>query len=84
MAKRKVIITVAQTGNFQGKAQNPNLPEQPAEVIQSAYECYNAGAAIVHIHAPNKEVTGSVNRLPSFITCGNKATQTMRAMQMGV
>lgn len=53
--KRKVIITVAQTGNFQGKAQNPNLPEQPHEVIQSAYECYNAGAAVVHIHARNKE-----------------------------
>ena len=53
--KRKVIITVAQTGNFQGKAQNPNLPEQPSEVIQSAYECYNAGASIVHIHARNKE-----------------------------
>jgi len=51
--KRKVIITVAQTGNFQGKAQNPNLPEQPAEVIQSAYDCYNAGASIVHIHARN-------------------------------
>ncbi|MDR0491297.1 MAG: 3-keto-5-aminohexanoate cleavage protein [Oscillospiraceae bacterium] len=53
--KRKVIITVAQTGNFQGKAQNPNLPEQPAEVIQSAYDCFNAGAAICHIHARNKE-----------------------------
>ena len=53
--KRKVIITVAQTGNFQGKAQNPNLPEQPSEVIQSAYDCYNAGASIVHIHARNKE-----------------------------
>ncbi|MCL2226766.1 MAG: 3-keto-5-aminohexanoate cleavage protein [Oscillospiraceae bacterium] len=53
--KRKVIITVAQTGNFQGKAQNPGLPEQPGEVIQSAYECYNAGASIVHIHARNKE-----------------------------
>ena len=54
-SKRKIIITVAQTGNFQGKAQNPNLPEQPAEIIQSAYDCYNAGAAIVHIHARNKE-----------------------------
>ena len=53
--KRKVIITVAQTGNFQGKAQNPNLPEQPSEVIQSAYDCYNAGASIVHIHARDKE-----------------------------
>ncbi len=50
-SKRKVIITVAQTGNFQGKAANPNLPEQPPEIVSSAYDCYNAGAAIVHIHA---------------------------------
>lgn len=55
MAKRKVILTVAQTGNFQGKAQNPGLPEQPDEIIQSAYDCYNAGATIVHCHARNKE-----------------------------
>ena len=47
MAKRKVILTVAQTGNFQGKAQNPGLPEQPDEIIQSAFDCYNAGATIV-------------------------------------
>ncbi len=55
MAKRKVILTVAQTGNFQGKAQNPGLPEQPDEIIASAYDCYNAGATIVHCHARNKE-----------------------------
>ena len=54
-AKRKVILTVAQTGNFQGKDANPNLPEQPDEIIQSAYDCYNAGASVVHIHARNKE-----------------------------
>jgi 3-keto-5-aminohexanoate cleavage enzyme len=52
--KRKVIITVAQTGNFQGKAANPGLPEQPSEIISSAYDCYNAGAAIVHVHARDK------------------------------
>jgi len=52
---RKVIVTVAQTGNFQGKAQNPNLPEQPHEIIQSAYDCFNAGAAIVHVHARDTE-----------------------------
>ncbi len=52
--KRKVIITVAQTGNFQGKAANPSLPEQPSEVVSSAYDCYNAGAAIVHVHARDK------------------------------
>jgi 3-keto-5-aminohexanoate cleavage enzyme len=59
MAKRKVIITVAQTGNFQGKAANPNLPEQPDEIVSSAYDCNNAGAAIVHIHARDKQGNSS-------------------------
>ncbi len=54
-AKRRVIITVAQTGNFQGKSANPNLPEQPSEIVSSAYDCYNAGAAIVHVHARDKQ-----------------------------
>ena len=57
--KRKIILTVAQTGNFQGKAQNPNLPEQPNEIIQSAYDCYNAGASVIHIHARDKEGNSS-------------------------
>lgn len=59
MAKRKVIITVAQTGNFQGKDANPALPEQPAEIISSAYDCYNAGASIVHIHARDRQGNSS-------------------------
>ena len=54
MAK-KVIITVAQTGAFHGKNVNPNLPEQPHEIVASAYDCYNAGASIVHIHTRDKE-----------------------------
>jgi 3-keto-5-aminohexanoate cleavage enzyme len=52
---RKVIITCALTGAFQGKEANPNLPIQPAEIIQSAHEAYNAGASIAHIHARDKE-----------------------------
>ncbi len=52
---RKVIITVAQTGAFQGKEANPNIPLTPQEIGDSAYECYNAGAAVVHIHARDKE-----------------------------
>ncbi len=52
---RKVIVTAALTGAFHGKEANPNLPEQPDEIAQSAYECYNAGAAIVHLHARDKE-----------------------------
>lgn len=51
---RKVIVTCALTGAFQGKAQCPGLPEQPDEIAQSAYEAYNEGASIVHIHARDK------------------------------
>jgi 3-keto-5-aminohexanoate cleavage enzyme len=50
----KVIITVAQTGALVSKQINPNLPEQPEEIIRSAHACYNEGAAIVHIHAKDK------------------------------
>ena len=55
MATRKIIITVAQTGAFHGKEANPNIPLTPQEIADSAYDCYNAGAAIVHIHARDKE-----------------------------
>ena len=57
----KLIITVAQTGGFHGKEANPALPEQPDEIIRSAYDCYNAGAAIVHIHAREKDGTVSAD-----------------------
>lgn len=50
----KIIITVAPTSNFQGKEANPNLPIQPDEVAQAVYDCYNAGAAVVHLHARDK------------------------------
>jgi 3-keto-5-aminohexanoate cleavage enzyme len=51
----KVIITVAQTGALVNKDMNPNVPEQPDEIITSANECFNEGAAIVHIHARDKK-----------------------------
>jgi 3-keto-5-aminohexanoate cleavage enzyme len=50
----KVIITAALNGAFVSKEMNPNVPEQPDEIGRAALECYNAGAAIVHIHARDK------------------------------
>ncbi|OGA17000.1 MAG: hypothetical protein A3H32_18700 [Betaproteobacteria bacterium RIFCSPLOWO2_02_FULL_63_19] len=47
----KLIITAALTGGFHGKEANSNLPEQPDEIAQAAYDCFQAGAAIVHLHA---------------------------------
>ena len=52
---RKVIITVSLTGGVQTKADNPNLPEQPDEIAEDAYNCFNEGASIAHFHARNKE-----------------------------
>jgi 3-keto-5-aminohexanoate cleavage enzyme len=59
----KLIITVAQTGGIHGKSANPALPEQPDEIAQSAYECYNAGASVCHIHVRDKQgrSTGDLN-----------------------
>lgn len=55
----KLIITAALTGGVHDKSANPNLPEQPDEIIEQALECAAAGAAIVHCHArlPNGRPT---------------------------
>lgn len=50
----KVIVTCALTGAQQGKEANPNLPEQPREIVEQALDAARAGAAIVHIHARDK------------------------------
>jgi len=51
MTMNRVMVTCALTGAQQGKEANPNLPEQPDEIIAQAVDAWNAGAAILHIHA---------------------------------
>jgi 3-keto-5-aminohexanoate cleavage enzyme len=51
-----LIVTVAITGGVQGKEVSPFLPESPEEQAESTYECYQAGASIVHIHARNPAI----------------------------
>ncbi len=55
----KVIVTVAPTGGMASKAQNPNLPTQPAEIAESVHKSWQAGAAIAALHArrPDDEAT---------------------------
>ncbi|MCS7138048.1 MAG: 3-keto-5-aminohexanoate cleavage protein [Candidatus Caldarchaeum sp.] len=55
-----LIISAALTGGLHGKEANPALPETPEEQAQAAYECYKAGASIVHIHARDP-ATGYAN-----------------------
>lgn len=51
----KVIITVATTGGVvANREKNPNIPEQPDEIVQAVYDSWNAGASILHLHARDK------------------------------
>jgi 3-keto-5-aminohexanoate cleavage enzyme len=45
-----VIITAAIAGAELTRDQQPNLPISPQEIISAAVECYEAGAAIIHLH----------------------------------
>ena len=51
----KVIVTAALNGAFVTKGMNPAVPEQPHEIARAARECYDAGAAIVHVHARDEQ-----------------------------
>lgn len=56
---QKLIITAALTGGLHGKETNPALPEQPDEIIADALACYEAGAAIVHLHGRDRTGRGT-------------------------
>ncbi len=52
----KIIITCALTGGVPTRdktkpSYTPFVPITPEEIAESAYSCYNAGAAVVHVHA---------------------------------
>jgi 3-keto-5-aminohexanoate cleavage enzyme len=48
-------VCCAISGGIQGKEANPNLPETAEEQAQAAYDAYNAGASMVHVHVRNTE-----------------------------
>jgi 3-keto-5-aminohexanoate cleavage enzyme len=48
-----VVITCALTGGIHGKEANPALPEQPDEIVEQGVAAWEAGAAVLHVHARN-------------------------------
>lgn len=54
------IIGCAITGGNQGKESNPNLPELIDEQVQQAYDAYNAGASMVHVHCRCQDNPGKM------------------------
>ena len=62
----KVIVTAALTGAVTTKQDNPYLPTQPKEIAEAALRCYEAGAAMVHIHVRDDNDAGSMQLLTKF------------------
>ena len=52
---QKMIITAAVNGAVPTKENTPHVPITPDEVIQDTVQCWEAGAAVVHIHARSED-----------------------------
>lgn len=46
----KLIITVAPTGSVPRKKDTPYVPVTPDEIAETAYQCEQEGASIIHVH----------------------------------
>jgi uncharacterized protein (DUF849 family) len=57
----KVFITAALTGAWATKEMNEHLPITPSEIAEDAYQCWKAGAAIVHLHMRDDEGEGTMD-----------------------
>ena len=56
-----VVITCALTGGIHGKEANPNLPEQPDEIVEQGIDAWRAGAAVLHVHARNPDGSNTMD-----------------------
>jgi len=62
---RKVIITCAVTGASFTPTMSPYLPYTPDDIVNNAIEAYQAGAAVLHLHARHPE-TGAPTADPEL------------------
>ncbi len=61
-SEKKIVITCALTGGIHGKEANPNLPEQPDEIVAQGIAAWRAGAAILHVHARNPDGSNTMDK----------------------
>lgn len=59
--KDKRIITVATTGAWPTKKDNPNVPMTPQEIADDVLSCYKAGACICHLHMRDEQGAGTMS-----------------------
>ena len=60
--KNKRIITVATTGAWPKKENNPNVPMTPEEIAEDVYACWKAGAAMAHLHMRDENGNGTMDK----------------------
>ena len=70
---KKTIITVATTGAWPKKKDNPNVPMTPAEIAGDVYACWKAGAAMAHLHMRDDAGNGTMDK--------NKFRQTVELLR---
>lgn len=61
MGKKNVIVVVAVNGGMQQDRDGAHVPCTPIEIADEAYRCYQAGAAVVHVHARDAEGRNSAD-----------------------
>jgi 3-keto-5-aminohexanoate cleavage enzyme len=71
----KLIITAAITGSRITRAMTPHIPITPQEIARSAVACWNAGAAMVHIHVRDPHTGLGTQDLEMF----RQVVETLRA-----
>jgi 3-keto-5-aminohexanoate cleavage enzyme len=89
-----LIINAALTGMVPTKADNSAVPVTPAEIAADAYECVQAGASIVHLHARaddgqptyRREVYAEIisavrERCPEVIVCVSTSGRTFKTFR---
>ncbi|MDC7228459.1 MAG: 3-keto-5-aminohexanoate cleavage protein [Spirochaetales bacterium] len=59
----KVIITVAPTGAWPSKKDNPNVPLTPSEIAADVIACWKAGASVAHLHMRDDEGLGTMDKV---------------------
>jgi 3-keto-5-aminohexanoate cleavage enzyme len=59
MSQTPVVITAALVGAETTREQTPHLPISPEEIAQEAKRCWEAGAAMVHLHVREPDGTPS-------------------------
>lgn len=57
----KAIVTVATTGAWPTKENNPAIPITPGEIAEDVFECWQAGAAVAHLHMRDEVGKGTMD-----------------------